>query len=667
MSKVVFTSLDIHNFSIITSVYIPLNIPGITIIDGPIGTGKSSILEAFYFCISGDFFETSSTFKSVMNRFTKKPMKLTLTGRKGDIPFVIYRTMKLKSPKSPEIKHILEFYVNGESLHAKVSSTTQIQNAILEFLDIDPLLLFNSKIFGQGDISSFTKVNDRKKKIILDKLVGLGICDKAYKIATTMLTDVNTTLTSLDIELSTLSIRVKELTTEIEDLISKQKDWNNLPVDDNKSSKDKITAIQEEIKHHQIKISELSSAKKELVISLQDSESIKEKIGKLKTFLPPVTKKIEIANTTRIDIDRKKNFVIGKLSTLVTDIKRLEQFLNAGKSTKCPTCYSIIDPEVIEKALQEFKNNKNKIDITIEVYKTEIENAEQEHNKWTKQKNEIDKAVTSLNSKLLTIQNLEMTINEISKRIETHNKNIKDKKAVIELLQEPVNSSPKTCPYTELIANKSQELEEKIKIVDEKREKMTQLETRKQYLTILAKAFNNSGIPQLISKDVLKVLNMLMGNYKNRLLGEDFYLQFKTRLARDNEEIYPDVVNPCGGEGYYRQSKGEKRKIDLCQMFALSDFAKMQGKCDINLMLFDEVFSELNHSESEAVLEVIKEYPVTSKLIISHKDLFKEEYSNVIKMRKEGNLSIADVNIVGWDGSKEVTNDKSPTVKTETP
>jgi len=656
MPKVVFTSLSINNFSIINNIQVPLNNKGITIIDGPIGTGKSSILEAFYFCLTGEFFEKSNTFKSVINRFKNAPMVLELEGY-TNTKFKIIRTMSFKSTKNSEVKHNIQFFIGDNAIHDTVNSTAQIQERILEYLDIDPLLLFNSKIFGQGDISSFTKVNDRKKKIILDKLVGVGICDKAHKITVTFLTEINNTLTTLNIEINNLEVRIKELTVELEELSIKQRNWNNNGTHI-VSNQQQIESLSAEINTLNNEVRKLVDVQNELSPLVIDTSDLEDRIKKLKIHIPAVSKNIEEFNNLRIKIDRQKNYTTGQLSSINTDVKRLLDFYTREESTTCPTCYSEIDKNSIKAALTELSNKQKQIESVIEQQQKEIQEAEQKYMLWASKKQEIDNAVSKFSTKISSIDELKRKLDTISSKIMDIKSAIKVRSDTIEVLKHKDNTEIILCPYDELIESKTTELNNKKTIYNNKVTELQELESKRKYLVFLSKAFNNNGIPQLISNDALKVLNILMSNYKNKLLGNDFKLEFKTKQIRDNEEIYPDVLNPTGGDGYYRQSKGERRKIDLCQMFALSDFAKMQGKCDINVMFFDEVFSELNHSESEAVLEVIKDYPVTSKFIISHKDLFKEEFNNVIKMKKKGKQSVSDVNIIGWAGvNRETTDD----------
>jgi DNA repair exonuclease SbcCD ATPase subunit len=79
-------------------------------------------------------------------------------------------------------------------------------------------------------------------------------------------------------------------------------------------------------------------------------------------------------------------------------------------------------------------------------------------------------------------------------------------------------------------------------------------------------------------------------------------------------------------------------------MFTISDFAKMQNKCNLNVIWFDEIFSELDPHSCESILDIIKEYPAKSKFIITHKDLFKDEFKNRIYVEKNGKSSSVRVN-----------------------
>jgi len=173
MALVEFENIHIENFSSITTADIPLAGTGLCLIAGMIngdqdrsnGSGRTSLGEALYYGITGDFFEASTKNVDVINRFQKDPMKIVITGNKMEVPFKIARILK-KSGKS--VLHTLEFYIDNEPQQSTGIPETQEQ--INTFLGTTPLLLLNSRMFGQGEISSFTRVDDRHKKIIIDNM-----------------------------------------------------------------------------------------------------------------------------------------------------------------------------------------------------------------------------------------------------------------------------------------------------------------------------------------------------------------------------------------------------------------------------------------------------------------------------------------------------------------
>lgn len=667
MSKIVFDKLQIEYFSCIKYGSISLNNVGLCAIEGRVydeeeieeenvvkyindyarsnGAGKSSIVESFYFGVTGEFFDNDTTLLSVINRFSNKPAVIRITGYRDETQFMILRTVHCKSKRSKKAEHTLEFEIGDDKIHEKTNSIIQTQERINEFLGISPLLLLNSRIFGQGDISSFTAVNDRQKKIIIDNLVGIGVCDRLYKTTTKSLTEITTAMTAISIELLNVQKLNDTIYNEYVDLKGKDAEWEKI-------REEEITVVEKKIKETGDKllgfkkvISACDMSKEELVTMIKDINSIKEELQKAEILLVPIEEKINYYNEERIKLDRESNYYLGIQQRIETEIVGVQKlFKDEGKQI-CPTCHQNLEQKNYERIKQK---QQSELDETLKAFnqhKKGIEGADKSYKEWKKLKVILDQKIQTLkndiekaevvNKKVEDVENKKQRATQATETLEIEYKNIIEEKEKI--LQKP-------SPYQSLIADKKKQLSDFRTDIKDKATKIEKLEKDKKYLTLLNKAFNKDGIPRLISNDVLKVLNRLLKKYQSRILGEGFEIEYKMRERRKNEEICLQVSNPKGGQGYSRQSKGEKRKVDLCQMFAISDFARMQNRCDINVLWLDEVFSELDIHSCEIVLDIIKEHPANSKFIITHKNMFKDEFRSRIYVEKRNQLSTVTAN-----------------------
>lgn len=663
MSQINFEKLYINRFSCIEEAVIPLDTADLCCIEGKVyneesstelpeqlhqrsnGAGKSSIVEAFYFCLTGEFFDSDTVLASVINRFSGSPAEVILTGTKEDTDFIIKRSLDAKSKRS-KVNHNLEFTIGDQKVHEQTNSISQTQERINEYLGINSLLLLNSKIFGQGDISSFTKVNDRHKKIIIDNLVGVGICDKLCKIAKSTLSEVTTTMTTINIELMGEQNNLERERQEISKLIEKEQNWKTELEKELNGKITYISNLDNKIRSEQNKIVALEVQKSQHnEIPSEQITNLESETEKAQQIQMVITQKIEEVEVKRNELEKTKNYCLGEVSSILTSSKKLTKLYKEGDKKVCPTCMQELSLSSYESIMPQFTKGQEEINTKLEKYETEIKIENATINKYREAKKELEEKLKDIALKIKELRKLVEEEQQVNKEIEKTKIVIegieKEKRVIQESLQ---TVKDKSCPYAEMIEGRkirTVELEEGIK---DKKNQIKDLETEQQYYNFLVKAFDKTGIPQLISSDVLKVLNRILKKYKDKILGEKFEANYEMKQKKNGEEIYLNIINPDGGDGYSRQSKGEKRKIDLCQMFSISDFAQMQNKCNINTTFYDEIFSELDVYSCEIILDIIKNQSVKSKFIVTHKDILKDAFKNKITVEKIGNVSTVKVN-----------------------
>lgn len=665
MSRVNFKFLTISGFSSIQNIArIPLDGVGLCCIEGRVldneteeaietnqsffrsnGAGKSSIVEAFYFVLTGEFFDSDTTLSSILYRFAKVPAVLSIEGEVDDKEFIITRTIDSKTRRpGSKVAHRLQFTFGGENIHEQTNSLPQTQERINELLGITPLLLLNSKIFGQGDISSFTNVNDRQKKVIIDNLVGTGTCDKYCKASKTLLSETSTEISTLKIQIMSKKEVQQQIEDELLEIRLKETTWTREQNAKRIEIVRSIAELDQEIQTLDDSIRECEITKSKLGIPIDQQDELRKKLESVNLLLVDTEKSAQEETKNSIELETKSSFQLGLLKSVEDKMVKLSE-LYKNEGSKCPTCYQELTIAGLGAVFNELEEEQTRLRETIMSYSLEIGASKQACKKWEKTKAEIEQVRNSLKGKMGVLE-------QAAKKVEKANLDISRFQELIQvigkrriLLQENLQAvETEKSPYLTFNDGKQVKLEEVKKEIEEKEEVITTLETDQQYFNFLVRAFDKGGIPQLISNDVLKILNRILEKYKNKILGRNFNAEYRMREKRGNDEISLTLENPTGGEGYSRQSKGEKRKIDLCQMFTISDFAKMQNKCNLNVIWFDEIFSELDPHSCESILDIIKEYPAKSKFIITHKDLFKDEFKNRIYVEKSGNSSSVRVN-----------------------
>lgn len=150
-------------------------------------------------------------------------------------------------------------------------------------------------------------------------------------------------------------------------------------------------------------------------------------------------------------------------------------------------------------------------------------------------------------------------------------------------------------------------------------------------LTIL----KDGGIKSKIIKQYIPIINKLINKY---LSSMEFMCQFEL-----DENFNETIKSRYRDEFSYASfSEGEKMRINLAVLFAWRSIAKLRNSINTNLLIMDEVFdSSLDTNGTEEFIKLI--YDLTSEtntFIISHKtDSIQDKFQNIIRFEKHKNFS----------------------------
>ena len=161
--------IKIQNFYSFKDVEVDVkNYRGLTVIKGKNedtggsnGSGKSALVEAIYFGLTGKTIR-KSTEDSLVNNQEKKKCLVEVTVMHNDVPVVITRQ---KKPTK------LSFVANGEDLTRESVSSTQ--KAIDEYFNINHKVLLASMFFGQSNDTSFLECTPDDKRTIIRNFLNL--------------------------------------------------------------------------------------------------------------------------------------------------------------------------------------------------------------------------------------------------------------------------------------------------------------------------------------------------------------------------------------------------------------------------------------------------------------------------------------------------------------
>jgi DNA repair exonuclease SbcCD ATPase subunit len=264
----------------------------------------------------------------------------------------------------------------------------------------------------------------------------------------------------------------------------------------------------------------------------------------------------------------------------------------------------------LKKEFDEYEKNKlikEKYEVSIESFDLKIKSLEEKLSKYNELQDKIsanEKLETQIIKAGLRIDELETEKNTITRKIDSNNYQIESYKEKIE--------------QNEIKIKKISEESEKEKIY-------------KVYLEIYGK----NGISKMIMKTMMPLINSEL----QRLLEDSSHFRLEIRINEKNEVEFIMIDNNTQVEKLMSSGSGYERTIASLALRAV--LSKICSLPKPNIIVFDEVFGKISNDNLEMVSEFfikIKEY-FEKIFVITHNPLVSNWADNVIKIRKENNIS----------------------------
>jgi DNA repair exonuclease SbcCD ATPase subunit len=268
---------------------------------------------------------------------------------------------------------------------------------------------------------------------------------------------------------------------------------------------------------------------------------------------------------------------------------------------------------LLKKEFDEYEKNKlikEKYELTIEGYELKIKGLEDKLEKFNSLQDKIstnNKIETQLIKANLRIDELDREKSSVQRIIDSNNYQIESLKEKIE---------------------QNIQMIEKIKIESEK-EKIY-----KVYLEI----FGKNGVSKMIMKTMIPMLNGEL----QRLLEDSCHFRLEININDKNEVEFLMIDNNTQVEKLMASGSGYERTIASLALRAV--LSKICSLPKPNLVVFDEVFGKISNENLDMVSEFfskIKEY-FEKIFLITHNPMVTNWADNVIKIKKEDNISLVD-------------------------
>ena len=620
MSNFSFKKVEIENFrSIEKKVTLDIK-PGLFCIEGinadepgsHNGAGKSSLISAIYWCITGNALTNEILADEVINLKTGKNCKVTLyiESSAGNIKIV-------RTRKDSELGNNLLLFIDEQDLTChKVAETQERINKLLGI----PFELLHSTLMMTHDMkSAFSELSPQQRIQTLESIRDYSIWDKVREEANKDIKTYNKKLTETHLEVSNLTgslstyINMKE---RAQNAFKQLQDSTNI-----NSLKDTVSSIEKNIQTTDAFIS-----KKEAELAAVQSITIKtdsELTKQLSTL-------VESANDDKNAI-QKAEF---EIKTLEREKSLIEKWF---KNDKCPTCGKPLDrteAEILEKNTALAKYNED-----ILMYQKEIDTLNTslvtKRKKWSETNSELqvsEKKVKEKNDKerLLT--------NEIQ-RLVNEKHSLETRK--LTLINEINSFDEKLKKAEEAVSVHDKdiaELEEKIKTLESE---IDVYENKKQLSDYFYKLLGSKGElrPYLLNKDI-RYMNACMQKYI-----ACFFQNTDVSLQLNGASI--EIVITANGmrKSISSLSGGEKKRVNLAIQFSLYDLMKTASQSKFSVIFLDEIEAQLDSLACQQLIELIEDKAdeIESVYWISNSDMVKQNIVNkIICTKKCGRTEVTE-------------------------
>jgi len=601
------------------------------------------------------FNETTKTTKAeeIFNRFSNKDKvyvkgEITIDGE----DYVIFRNIERKMSKKGEwnVKTELDFFkklsdgtllnFTGEQRREteafiKTSIGTK-EDFLMTILTTGSNLeeLLESKPTARGQVlSRFMGLEFLKKKEeVAKEIYGEFSKQKLSNVYSSeqLKDDITTHQTSIQTLTTQIEESQKEL-TNVEDAITKGKNYRDDML------KKKHTNIDQEI-------SRLNPTNTQEEINTIDFEKkgYISKINELKVVEPS-----EFYHEDKHDeVKEQYNEVykeIVQIDTEITSINKLKSEVEGG--IKCEHCgIELMNAAITNSKIAELdglivqKTTKTTLMTELSVKEQSFvqlkkEFDEYEKNKLVKEKYEI--SVESCDLKISALKDKLKRWEEIQDKI-SENQKIEGQLIKADLRLEELERE-KTKINSLISGNKVSisSLEEKIENNKKMIVKIKEEEEKEKIYKIYLEAYGKNGVTKIIMKTMMPLINSAL----QRLMEDSCYFKLEVRISDKNEVEFVQIDNGTGIEKLMISGSGFEKTISSLALRSV-----MTKICTLpapDLIVFDEVFGKVSNDNLEMVTEFflkIKEY-FAKIFVISHNPLLQNMSDNVVKIKKENNVS----------------------------
>jgi DNA repair exonuclease SbcCD ATPase subunit len=598
MKKVVFKYVKVKNFLSVGSTPLELEFKtGINLITGENkdkggknGIGKSTIIEAIYWCLFGNTIREIKKDKILHNQSKNDCyvlLNFEIISEKGVAEYTIERFLD-------PAKIVITANSSQKDVDVTLSTIPENNDYIKQLIGATEEVFQNAVIMSANNTVPFMAQKKTDKRKFIEGILNLNIFSEMLLKARSDFNDVkkkNDILSNAFVSLQ------KNLTTFEEQKLNSET-----------KKQEKIDAFNKRIEDNQKSIEELKNK------NLPATKEVNDKITELE-------EKVNTLKTGVKSFNKTKSELVTKSSNISAEIKQLEKekqnIINKGNI--CPTCnreYCEDDIKAVQKKIKE-------IDDQLTTLANESFSVNSEKIDWDDKIDEIEEGIDKINKKIRDLDQIKSDIRINEQKISNHEGNIRDCEKWIEETKKGDPSIDTNIQNTK-------------KEIQKTETELTEIKKTMAILDSVKFIVSEEGVKTFIIKKMLNVLNTRL-NYYLKLLDTPCKVEFDEFF---DETIYNEKNKECS---YFNFSGGERKRIDTAVLFMFQDILRTQSSISHSLNIYDELFdSALDDNGVEKILNILRERVQKYNeaiYIVSHKSSTKTNIDNIINLEKENGVT----------------------------
>lgn len=596
------------------------------------GAGKSLIFDALTWVLFGKTIRGLSH-DDVCGNFGGGTIVSLLFLKDGSTYSVIrYR-------KDPAEKN--NFSLTRDSVDVTQSTAAETQEYLEKLIHINFDAFLNSVLFGQGDVLKFADSSDSVRKEIFDKIMEISNFDDYYKeVQADMKIVENQSILARNNLIHDQKTLVVENTrfAGFDDKLRRHKENIDREIASKKDQLESLVAKTATIPHLLTEINNLSDE-----ISKEEAESMNLQTEYAAMNNDELLVKLSKTRTQITYIKRELETKDEDLGDLAARILKVQEGEVAGE--KCSECGQEITEESIDNHIKELEDlagiqqgeikkkrlhlaKLQKIEGLLEIKRTKALDLHKRIDRYVAHLNVLRDVLTSKNKEVAGLEKHHVAAKFLEDEI---------KKLDAARTENPYETDKLECEtYIEDLKSKMLVSSCVIAACDNKIKKYQ----------MLAKAFGNKGMKNIIIEDCIPFLTATANLYSKKLTDGNIKIKFSNEVelkSGKTKQSFSIQIEEGGiTRPYEYYSGGEKKRISLCIDMALTKLVAARAGATFNIKLFDEVFDNLDTQGKEKAFKLMEESSEDYCVIcISHDEEMKESFpaTNIIHVVKEDGKS----------------------------